>query len=138
MRRLLLAALLAGAAATARAEDFKLVVNAANPADALTKDQVTQYFLKKTTKWPNDQVVFPVDLPETSPVRAAFSQEVLGKSVATLKAYWNRLVFAGRETPPVEKSSDDEVLAAVRANPGAIGYVGGASAASGVKVVAVK
>jgi ABC-type phosphate transport system substrate-binding protein len=138
MRSLLLGSLLAlaFAAATARADDgFVVIVHSSNGVGALTKAQASELFLKKTTKWSGGEGVQPVDLKATSPTREKFSQAVHGKSAAAISTYWSRLVFSGRETSPPEKASDDEVIAFVKANPGAVGYVAAGASTAGVKVV---
>jgi ABC-type phosphate transport system substrate-binding protein len=136
-KTLLVALLLALAALPAAADDaFKVVVHPSNPADALPREQVSNLFLKKVTRWPGGQPVVPVEVGAER-VREPFSDAVHRKSLGAVKAYWNKLVFTGREVPPVEKSSDDEVIAFVRQNPGAVGVVSAAGAAAGVKVLRV-
>jgi ABC-type phosphate transport system substrate-binding protein len=120
----------------ARAASFKLVVNASNPVESLSIDQVEKLFLKKTTRWDTGGEVQPVDLADGSSVRATFSEEILGKDVPAVKSYWQRMIFSGRATPPPELSSDAEVLDFVRSNRGAVGYVGsGTAVGAGVKTV---
>jgi ABC-type phosphate transport system substrate-binding protein len=46
-------------------------------------------------------------------------------------------VFSGKDVPPPEKGTDADVVAFVKSNPGAIGYVA-AGSADGVKVVSLK
>jgi len=58
--------------------------------------------------------------------------------VQNLDTYWQQQIFSGKDVPPSNKSSDDDVIAFVKSNPGAIGYVSGSAAVAGVKVVAVK
>ena len=131
------ASLFLGTTAMADGSAYKVVVNAGQATQSLTRAQAAALFLKRTTAWEQGGgVVQPVML-SGGPVRDQFCSEVLGKSSAAINTYWTRLVFAGRETPPVEKGSDDEVLAYVRATPGAIGFVSAASSASGVKVITV-
>ena len=62
---------------------------------------------------------------------------VLGKTVSAVKSYWQQQIFAGREVPPVEKTSDAEVIAFVKANRGAVGYVSDTAAVTGVRVLRV-
>jgi ABC-type phosphate transport system substrate-binding protein len=123
----ILALLVSGAAAatglSAQGRDFVVVVNAANPVNALTGDALSKLFLKKTARWGNGEDATPVDLSEGAAAREAFSQDVFHKSVDAIKSYWQSLIFSGRGVPPVELASDDAVLAYVRANSGAIGYV---------------
>ena len=115
-----------------------MIVNAGNAVASLNAAQVSDYFLKRTTTWSGGQRVAPVEPQPQSATRAAFSKAVHKKDVASVKAYWQELVFSGRDTPPAVKASDDEIVAYVKANPGAIGYVSAAAETAGVKVVTVK
>ena len=135
--RILFAAALMALASPALAEGFKLVVHASNPVERLSKDQAAEVFLKKVTRWSSGQVVHVVEPAEAS-VRSAFYRNVAGKSPSAVKAYWNQLIFSGREVPPVSKTSDADVVAFVRSNPGALGYVSAGADAHGVKTVELK
>lgn len=112
---------------------YKIIVNAANPVSSLSKDQVSKLFLKKVTKWDHGKSALPVDLIDT-PVRQKFSEEIHGKKVSAIKAYWQQKIFSGREVPPPEKASDEEVLSYVQANPDAIGYISGSAAVDNAKI----
>lgn len=138
--RILVAIALLAPAAAARAEEpgYQVIVHPASQVSAFSRRELTDLFLKRTTVWPTGGAVHPVEPPEESEARARFAAHALGKSPAVLKAYWNKLIFAGREVPPVEKRSDDEVVAFVRATPGAVGYVSPNAPVAGVKVVKVK
>lgn len=114
---------LISAAVPAAAADFVVIVNAANPASFLREAEVSQMFLKKNQKWSDGVRVMPVDLAEDSSTRESFSQAVHQKSTAAVKSYWQKMIFSGREVPPPEKGSAAEVMAFVKANRGAIGYV---------------
>ena len=58
---------------------FKIVVNSSNPVSSLTVKDVSNYFLKKVTRWKNGQKVLPVDLKDTSTVREIFSKDIHGR-----------------------------------------------------------
>jgi len=119
--------------------EYKVVVNSANTVSTLSRDTVSRIFLKKTTTWPNGQPVAPVDQATHAPSRRAFSRAILGRATDEVAAYWNQVIFSGRGLPPPTKSSDSEVLAFVRDNPNAIGYVAGdAKLGEGVKAVTVQ
>lgn len=123
----------------ARAQSFQVVVHESNPVRSLSTDRLSQLFLKKVTRWNDGREVEPVDVDDESRVREAFSEAVHGKDVASIKSYWQKMIFSGRATPPPELSADAEVLAFVRSHPGAIGYVrSGASTGNGVAVVAIE
>ena len=118
------------AASAAHAQDtYKIVVNQANPVGSLSKSQLAQYFLDSAT-WDNGTPVATVDLPATSPVREAFSRELLGMSVSAASAR-----VKSSSTPTV--ATDREVLAFVRLKPGAIGYVSASTETQGVRVLPV-
>jgi len=115
----------------------KIIVHPSNPVSTLKKTQVSSYFLKKTSSWETGRKVLPVDQGESSPTRKSFTEEIHGREVHSVVSYWQKQIFSGREVPPVEKNSDREVVAFVRENPDAIGYVSEGTALDGEKVVRV-
>ncbi|MCU0622635.1 MAG: hypothetical protein MUF53_02090 [Gemmatimonadaceae bacterium] len=132
---LVLAGALALAAAPAAAQDFKVV---ANGDVEISKADLAKVFLKQTSKLPDGTSAKPVDQGKGSAVRAAFSQAVLGRAVGAVEQYWQQQIFSGKDAPPPTKGSDDEIVAWVKATPGAIGYVSAGASTAGVKVVTVK
>lgn len=120
------------------AQEFQVVVNAANPISEISRSDASRIFQKKTKKFENGQGVSPVDLPADSPVREQFSQGVHGRSASAIKSYWQQQIFSGRGVPPEEKGSDLAVLDFIRSTPGAIGYVAGDTPlGDGVKAVTI-
>lgn len=134
---LVLAAVLCATPAGFAAGGFRVVANASVHTTSLTKAAASALFLKKNTHWEDGSAVVAVDQTDQSPVRAAFSTAVHGKSVAAIKSYWQQQIFSGRDVPPVEKRSDTEVLDFVRATPGAVGYVSDGAAVGGVTVIEI-
>jgi ABC-type phosphate transport system substrate-binding protein len=131
----MLVAALAVLMAPASAQNgYIVVVNEGNSTASMTADEVSRIFMKRTAQWADGREVVPVDQSDGAAVRARFSQDVHGKSVSAIKSFWQRQIFSGRAVPPAERTSDAEVLAFVRANPAAIGYVrAGVTVAAGVK-----
>ncbi len=119
-------------------DNYKVIVNSANSISSISQAELANLFLKKITKFSNGTIAVPVDQIESSPVRSAFSTAVLKKSVAAVKSYWQQQLFSGAGVPPEEKKSDDDVIAFVKANPGAIGYVSSGSGTAVVKVLSVE
>ncbi len=117
---------------------FKIVAHPSVSTDGLSASEVSDMFMKKSDKWPDGTAVVPVDQKVDARVRAAFSEAVHQKSVSAVDAYWQKRIFSGRGLPPVTQGSDGQVLAFVRATPGAVGYVSSGTATPGVKVVAVR
>ena len=129
---LLLALALLTPAPRASAQGYVVVVNEAGPA-SLSKNEVSRIFLKKSTQ------LTPVDQDKEARVRSSFSKVILGRPLSAIVSYWQQQIFSGGESPPVEKASDAEVLAFVRANPKAIGYVAaGTELGAGVRAVTVE
>lgn len=113
----------------ASAQAYVIVVNEAGPA-SLSKDDVSRIFLKK------NKDLTPVDQQKDAKVRSAFTKAVLGRPISAIISYWQQQIFSGGDSPPVEKGSDADVLAFVRNNPKAIGYVAaGTDLGAGVRAV---
>jgi ABC-type phosphate transport system substrate-binding protein len=102
---------------------FKIVVNKINPVTKMTRDELSNIFLKKNPRWQNGEKMMPVDLVSTNPLREIFSQRVHQKSVSAVKIYWQKKIYSGTGLPPAERKNDAEVLAYIRNHSGAIGYV---------------
>lgn len=139
---LLLCALLLAAVPASLAQDdpgFVVIIHAENPTSELSRKELIRIFMKKVPSWDGWEIegdkvkVIPIDQQDTE-ARQAFSKAVHGKSVTAIERYWQTVLFSGRGVPPDKYSSDAEVLAFVRANPGAIGYVSSrTTVAEGVK-----
>jgi len=124
----LVAAAILAASVPALAE-VVVVVNPKAAEASMTKDQIAQFFLGKSSS------MTPVDQPEDAPIRAEFYKKVTDKEASQAKALWSKLVFTGKATPPKEVANSAAVKAAVAANPKAIGYMEKSAVDSSVKVV---
>jgi ABC-type phosphate transport system substrate-binding protein len=124
--------------ADAQSVSYRVIVNAANPVTQLKRDDVSRLFLKKVVSWKAGGEVQPVDQAESSPVRRSFTKDVHKKDVEQVKGYWQQLIFTGQGAPPIEKGSDDEVVAFIAKTPAAIGYVSSTTTlGSGVKAIQI-
>ena len=132
IRTLLLAATVV--AGPALAGDMVVIVNKAND-NSIDKNLVMKVYAGESKSWANGGAINAYDLPEDNPARATFASEVMGKTVANMKALWAQNVFAGKAVPPKVVPSDDEVKKTVAANKGAIGYIKASAADDSVKVV---
>jgi len=144
LRRAALGALLASLVASMALElsaaepGFVVIVRRDEQAAVLDRAFVADAFLKKRTRWPNDEVIHPVDQRREANVRHEFSQAVLKRSVEAVRSYWQQRIFSGRDVPPPEVDSDAAVIRYVRENPGAIGYVSRAVDGDGIRVVTLR
>ena len=119
-------------------EHFVVIVHRDNPIGSVDRDFLRAAYLKKATDWSHGETIRPVDLSTRFEVRELFTREVLRKTPAQLRSYWNQQIFSGKGTPPVEADSVNEMLDYVASNAGAIGYLPAGAAPARVKVVEVK
>jgi len=126
---------------SARAEstpEFRVLVNPDNPVNSLSRDFVTDIFLKRTTRWHDGETTHPADQRADAAVRKSFSDTVLRRSVAAIKRYWQQRIFSGRDLPPPELDNDDAVVAYVLKHRGAIGYVTNSAKLGRAKSVSIQ
>jgi ABC-type phosphate transport system substrate-binding protein len=106
-----------------------VVVNPKAAESSMTKDQVAQFFLGKSSS------MTPVDQPESAPIRAEFYKKVTDKDASQVKSLWSKLVFTGKATMPKEAGDSAAVKKAVAADPKAIGYIEKSAVDGSVKVI---
>jgi ABC-type phosphate transport system substrate-binding protein len=128
--------ILASANVWAQAKSYKVIVNPSNPISSMSREDVSRIFLKKTTKFPDGRGASPVDLSVNSSTRENFSKDVHGKPASAVEAYWQQLIFSGRDVPPAQKS-ESGALDFVRSNENGIGYVSAGTDTAGVRVISV-
>lgn len=103
--------------------DMVAVVSTKNPVTALSKNQVMDIFLGKTSRFPDGSQAVPIDQVEGAAARDAFYASFASKSPAQLKAHWSKIIFTGRGQPPPEVANSVEVRKFIVDNPNAIGYI---------------
>jgi ABC-type phosphate transport system substrate-binding protein len=99
------------------------VVSAKSSVTTLSKSQLADIFLGKTTRFPDGSQVVPIDQSEGTLARDEFYIWIAGRSAAQMKAYWSRIIFTGRGQPPKAAQSSSETKKLVAANPNSIGYI---------------
>ena len=115
--------------------EILVIVNTDNPTTELSSRQIVDLYMGRNQSFPNGESAFPLDLSPDSSLRGQFYRSLTDKSVAQVNAYWARLLFTGRATPPRVMADSPTVMRAVRENRGAIGYIDSADLEQGVKVV---
>jgi ABC-type phosphate transport system substrate-binding protein len=102
---------------------FVVIVNASNPEKSADAETLIAAFLKQKKKWRNGETILPIDQSVVSPLRRAFAVAIFGQQPSAIQAYWQGEVAAHRDSPPPVRTTDQDVLAFVAANVGAVGYV---------------
>ncbi|WP_420589678.1 phosphate ABC transporter substrate-binding protein [Bacterioplanoides sp.] len=121
--------------ASVASAEVAVIVSASNGNANLDQDTIARVFLGKSKNFPDGSQAVPVDQNAGTASREAFNSTVLGKSSSQLKAYWSRLIFTGKGTPPKESGDDATVKDLVANNPNLIGYVDSSVVDGSVKVV---
>jgi signal recognition particle receptor subunit beta len=106
----------------ARAE-VVVVVDADAGIDQLTRDQVINIYLGRHRKLPTGIAAQPVDLPPTDKLRTEFYRKLVDKDLSEINAYWARLYFSGKTTPPMQASAAADALKHVIGKAGGIAYL---------------
>ncbi len=100
-----------------------VVVNAASAVPQLSQDAVINIFLGRYRTLPTGGTARPIDQPENSVVRAEFYRRLVNKDLTEITAYWSRLLFSGRTSPPLQAATAADVLALMMAYPDSVAYV---------------
>jgi ABC-type phosphate transport system substrate-binding protein len=130
----ILSSLLLGVPSWAAA-DVVVILNPQNPNAALTKSDISDIFLGKSTEFPGGGPATPIEHAESAPIRAEFHASVTGKSSGQLKAYWAKVVFTGKGQPPKEGLNSQDIKKIVASDPTAIGYIEKGALDTSVKAV---
>ena len=117
-------ALLCALGCGAARADIYVVVNAANPVRSLSTREVADLYLGRTRTYPDGQPAQILDQPNVRGEREQFFRLLVNMPLAQVNAYWARLTFTGRQSPPEVRADDQAVLTDVSRTPQAIGYVG--------------
>lgn len=133
----LLAWVLAAAAAAPARADLYVVVHVDNPSRAMTQKEVLDLYMGRSRVFAHGDVALPFDLPRDSAGRERFYLALAGMGLSQVNSYWSRLMFTGQSMPPLPMPGEAEMLAIVRRNPNAIGYVANEPNDRGVRTVLV-
>jgi ABC-type phosphate transport system substrate-binding protein len=122
----------------AKTSAFRLIVHPSNLNSTTTREFVADVFFKRTTRWQGGEAIHPVDLRPEAIARRAFSNQLLQRSVAAVRSFWQQRIFSGRDLPPPELDSDEAVIKYVVNTPGAIGYVSSSAKVERAKELSVR
>lgn len=122
-----------GTNAAEKSLSLVVVVNAANPIQSLSKKEVIDIYMGRFKTFPDGQPVAPIDFPSGSEEKKSFYQQLVSKDERKIKAYWSRLLFSGRATPPIQADSKQQVLESL--NDQALAYVPAKEVTQEMKIV---
>lgn len=130
-----LTALVAVAAPIARA-DYYVVVGEDSPVTQLSKKDVLHLFMGRTRSFPDGSPAAPHDLAGSTQ-REGFYRVLSGMSLAQVTSYWARLMFSGRNLPPVQLIDETAMVGKLLQDPATIGWLPAPPTAKGLRTVLV-
>lgn len=104
-------------------QELLVIVNKQNPMNNISEEQVIDLFMGRTPYFPSGDPVVKLDAPSGSEVRKDFYHTLVQMSLPEINAYWARLMFSGRATPPMQVPQEQDIVKLVADNTNAIGYI---------------
>ncbi len=118
--------------------DFVVIVNEQNQTTSVSRDFLADAFLKKASRWDGGEIIHPVDRRADASVRKSFSNDVIKRTVAAVRSYWQQRIFSGGALPPPEFDSDEDVVRYVAKYSGGVGYVSPSAKLVGTRAIVVR
>ena len=115
--------------------EVSVIVNSAN-SDNLDTKSIKRIYLGKSKSFPSGSKVTVLSLSDDAKETEEFRQVALKKSNRQYKAYWSKLAFTGKGTPPKEFASASDIITAIKNDVNAIGFVDSSEVKGDVRVVA--
>lgn len=106
------------------AETVAVIVNNGNPVNSLDLNKIRKIYTNNTLSWPDGMPIAIYDLSVHDPLRAVFSENVLGKAPSKVAEEWAHLKITNQaKNPPMPVKSQQLIIRRVAKEKGAIGYV---------------
>lgn len=118
---------------TARA-DLAVVVNKDTPLAEVSIKEVAAIFMGRTTRLQGVPLK-PVDIASDKETKKRFYWQITKKTPIQMKAYWSRLLFSGRGSPPIALRNKGDLLAVLGREMDYISYIDSDDVTDDVKVV---
>lgn len=113
--------------------ELVIIVHPGGP-DTITKQQVRNIYLNRSSQMPDGQRAVPFELPAGNSIRDKFNELITERSDAWMQSFWSRQVLTGKGQPPTEMSSASGMKSVVSSTLGAIGYLDSTLVDDSVKV----
>ena len=100
--------------------DIIVIGNLENKLNLLTKKQVQAIFMGRTRSFSNGIRALPLD--EVG-LRTEFYEKLTHRSIRQIDAYWARMTFGGKSSPPPMEQGQQNIIDEVRKTKGKIAYI---------------
>jgi ABC-type phosphate transport system substrate-binding protein len=118
-------------------QSASVLVHNSVPLQSLSQTQLRNIFTLRQTQWPDGTPIRVIVLPDSALLHQRFSREQLKLFPYQLSSIWDKHSFSGTGSRPLQVDDEAIMLQMIRSTPGAIGYVGQATAESGLKEVRI-
>ncbi|WDE01999.1 hypothetical protein SG35_023760 [Thalassomonas actiniarum] len=105
-----------------RAYSVTIITHASVGQADIPSAQLRRIFSMRQLRWQNGVAITVFVLPSQHPLHQRFSKEKLGIFPYQLDNIWQKLSFSGLGATPIVVQTPQDLLEAVQATPGAIGY----------------
>ena len=116
-------------------EKIVVVVNKNNVVEIMSRSEVIDLFMGKYVAFPNGDKAIAVDLAGDHIARKIFYKKLVGKSIASVNAYWSRIRFSGKRKPPIQKEDYAQVIHFITTTQMSIGYIPKSMLTNDMKVI---
>lgn len=105
-----------------QAESISVIVSSQSKLTSAKQKDIRNMFLGKVSKI-DGVALEPVAQARNRAITVLFNQGVLHKTNDKMRAYWSRMMFSGKASPPPELEDDQSVKLHVASNEAAISYI---------------
>ena len=103
-------------------EEYMVIVNE-SVNSTIKKKEINSYLKGEKNYWPGGSKVI-ITLPsQKSELADVIAQNIFKTNITGMQKYWLSLVFQGRVDPPHFMMTDEETIAFVKSNKGAVGII---------------
>ncbi len=103
--------------------DIYVIGKSSLPISTIPIETVREIYLGSTTALGSSLYLEPLTQEDKNEITESFNTKIVKKSTMQMSAYWARIVFTGKGTPPKTLYDNEEVIAAVVTGNNTIGYV---------------
>ncbi len=103
--------------------DLVLIANAAIAENTISREEAINIYMGRLRRFPSGGAAQPLDLPPGGAEKTLFYRLLVNKELSDIDAYWARLVFSGRASPPRTVGSLAEAIERVANEPHVIAYI---------------
>ncbi len=101
----------------------EVVVNKSVPLSTFSPEELQAIFSMQKRHWPGQRQIKVFTLPDTSQAHKDFVKHDLRMYAHQIRRIWDRMIYSGSGIPPVELSSEEEMIEKIANTPDAIGYL---------------